>query len=263
MKEGRVYPTRRKRKSEENIAETIEMTRVKPNSPEGMPLVNAWDILNKQNSAFSKWKHYVSTKRESRKNTKRILSERRCRIYENLKEPVAFLDSDMEEALPENMNALESGNDTGVNSQTAQSASNRALLIYFAKLARADPELPTTVVDFEFVDSLLQSGADINVCDRYGQTIFHEASRAWHCDVALFLLEKGADVNRADKYGRTAMHVAAAVDYAEMINFLFENGGKYSAQAKICIPLLWFVHIFFLHRKTQWLKAVFTLVSEK
>jgi hypothetical protein len=237
MKEGRVYPTRRKQNNDENEKGSVELVKVKPvkpSNPDRSSLVAAWDILHRQNNAFSQWKHYVCTKRESQKNVKKRLSEKRFRIYENLKEPVAFLDSDIEEAETVNNNISEVRHDDGAgvssqNSQTitAQTASNRALLIYFAKLARADPESPTTVVDFDFIDSLLQSGADVNVCDRYGQTIFHEASRAWHCDVALYLLEKGADINKSDKYGRTAMHVAAAVDYAEMIRFLFEHGGRY------------------------------------
>jgi hypothetical protein len=236
MKEGRVYPTRRKKNNEENATESVELTKVKPVQPpikeDRDSLVAAWNLLHRQNNVISTWKHYVCTKRESRKNTKQRRSEKRLkrsRIYENLKEPVAFLDSDVEETVAIKYNTSEAGNDEIVeNSQTvnAQCASNRALLIYFAKLARADPESPATVVDFDFVDSLLQSGADVNVCDRYGQTIFHEASRAWHCDVALFLLEKGADINKADRYGRTAMHVAAAVDYSEMIGFLFEHGGE-------------------------------------
>ena len=237
MKEGRVYPTQRKKNIEENAPESVEMTKVKPlkrSTSDRTALVNAWDVLHRQNNAFSTWKHYVCTKRENRKNTKRKRSEKRTRIYENLKEPVPFLDSDIDETELMKNDTSEAANDSGslgVNAQnsqmlTAKSASNRALLIYFAKLAKADPQSPTTVVDFDFVDSLLQSGADVNVCDRYGQTIFHEASRAWHCDVALFLLEKGADINKADKYGRTALHVAAAVDYEEMITFLFEHGGK-------------------------------------
>ena len=235
MKEGRVYPTRRKQNNDGNLTESVELTKVKSVKPsitqtDRSSLVAAWNILHRQNNAISKWKHYVCTKRES---GKRRRSEKRFRISANLKEPVAFLDSDIEETEAVNNNISEVGNDseTGLNSQNlqtvnAQCASNRALLIYFAKLARADPESPTTVVDFDFVDSLLQSGADINVCDRYGQTIFHEASRAWHCDVALYLIEKGADINKTDKYGRTAMHVAAAVNYAEMITFLFEQGGE-------------------------------------
>ena len=241
MKEGRVFPTRRKQNIEENATENVELTKIKPmkrSIPDRTSLVNAWDMLHRQNNAFSTWKHYVCTKRESRKNTKHRRSEKRTRIYENLKEPLPFLDSDIDETEPKN-DISEAPNDTSVNSQNsqtlnAQSASNRALLIYFAKLAKADPQSPTTVVDFDFVDSLLQSGADVNVCDRYGQTIFHEASRAWHCDVALFLLEKGADINKADKYGRTAMHVAAAVDYAEMITFLFEHGGKIVEILEVC-----------------------------
>ncbi|XP_028415191.1 transient receptor potential cation channel subfamily V member 5-like [Dendronephthya gigantea] len=236
MARRRVYPTRRKPNNNENDRESVELTVVKPAklvkpsvNTDRSSLVAAWDVLHRQNNALSIWKHYVCTKRENRINAgKRRRSDKRVRIYENLKVPLPFLDSDIEEGV----NSSEVGNDaeiSGTSRQTGQTAGNRALLIYFAKLAKADPEAPTTVVDFDFVDSLLQSGADVNVCDRYGQTIFHEASRAWHCDVALFLLEKGADINKADKYGRTAMHVAAAVDYAEMIKFLVDNGASLSA----------------------------------
>lgn len=235
MKEGRVYPTRRTQNDVKTEVENLDLhklksVKVKPPNTERTSLVEAWNILHRQNNALSTWKHYVCTKRESRKSFKKMRSKKMFKIYENLKEPAAFLDSDIEENASSVCNDIPRGkNDTRLspNSQSAQSASNRALLIYFAKLARADPESPTTVVDFDFVDSLLQGGADVNVCDRYGQTIFHEASRAWHCDVALFLLEKGADINKADRYGRTAMHVAAAVDYAEMIRFLFDHGGKW------------------------------------
>ena len=232
MKEGKVYPTRRKPNNNENDRESVELNLVKPAklvkpsvNADRSSLIAAWDVLHRQSNALSIWKHYVSTKRENRIGSRKRRSEKRVRIYENFKVPLPFLDSDIEEEV----HSLETNNDAedvGTGRQTGQSAGNRALLIYFAKLAKADPEAPTTVVDFDFVDSLLRSGADVNVCDRYGQTIFHEASRAWHCDVALFLLEKGADINKADKYGRTAMHVAAAVDYAEMIKFLFEHGGE-------------------------------------
>ena len=220
MKEGRVYPTRRR----QNIEENVELSDVKPAKPDRSSLVAAWDVLHRQTNAISKWRHYACTKRENRIRTKKRVSEKRVRLYENLKEPRAFLDSDIDEETAPVGNHSETNENENID---AHAASNRALLIYFAKLARADPESPATVVDFDFVESLLQSGADVNVCDKYGQTILHEASRAWHCDVALFLLEKGAGINKADKYGRTAMHVAAAVDYAEMIKFLFDHGGKF------------------------------------
>ena len=102
-------------------------------------------------------------------------------------------------------------------------ASCRALIVYFSKLAKTKDEDET--IDLDFVDSLLQSGADINFPDRHGQTILHEIARGWHPDVAKFALQHNADVNKCDGYGRTPLHLAAAVDYDDMVEFLVQNGG--------------------------------------
>ena len=103
-------------------------------------------------------------------------------------------------------------------------ASCRALIIYFSKLAKSNND--NEDVDLNFVEALLQSGADINFSDRHGQTIMHEISRAWHPDVALFAIQHYANVNKSDLYGRTPLHLAAAVDYDEMVVFLVKHGGN-------------------------------------
>lgn len=104
-------------------------------------------------------------------------------------------------------------------------ASSKGLILYFSKLAVTPDE--SEGVDLKFVTSLLNGGADINFCDKYGQTILHEVARSWHTDVAKFLIGSGAAVNQSDKYGRTALHLCAAVGYVEMIEFLIQNGGKF------------------------------------
>ncbi|CAG5133070.1 unnamed protein product, partial [Candidula unifasciata] len=104
---------------------------------------------------------------------------------------------------------------------------NQALIQYFAKLGQSKNE--DEVIDLDYVDTLLASGADINCIDRHGQTVMHEVARAWHVDVAKFLIEHGADVNKGDHFGRTPLHVAAAVDYVEMINMLIENNADKEA----------------------------------
>ena len=73
-------------------------------------------------------------------------------------------------------------------------ASCRALIVYFSKLAKSkdDEEL----IDLNFVESLLDNGADINFSDKHGQTILHEVARGWHPDVARFAIEHGADINK-------------------------------------------------------------------
>jgi len=96
---------------------------------------------------------------------------------------------------------------------------NEALVIYMAKLAKGKDEL----IDLEFVNNLLESGADVNATDIYGQTVLHEVARAWQPDIARYLLSKGADVNRADKYGRRPLHMAAAVNHPQMISLFIEH----------------------------------------
>ena len=103
-------------------------------------------------------------------------------------------------------------------------ASCRALIVYFSKLAKSKDD--AEIIDLNFVESLLDNGADINFPDRHGQTILHEMSRGWHPDVAKFAIEHGADINKCDSYGRTPLHLAAAVDYDDMVQFLVDSGGN-------------------------------------
>ena len=97
------------------------------------------------------------------------------------------------------------------------------MLTYFARIGisgNADEE-----IDLIFITSLLSAGADINVGDKYGQTILHAVARDWNTDIAKFVISNGGDINIPDEFGRTPVHVAAAVNYPEMIEFLVQNGG--------------------------------------
>ena len=130
------------------------------------------------------------------------------------------LDSDVEE----NEVSIETEqNGPKTSSKKAPSAGSKAFIIYFSKLAHAQE---AELVDFDFVESLLEGGASVNSTDKHGQTVFHEVARNWHPDVAYFLLQKGANINKPDKWGRTPLHSASAVDHAEMVEFLLRNGGK-------------------------------------
>ena len=73
--------------------------------------------------------------------------------------------------------------------QEAQNVRNHALIHYLATLANSNSTKDT--FDFDFVESLLKNGADINSTDKTGQTIFHEIARSWNVDVAKFLITKG------------------------------------------------------------------------
>ena len=71
----------------------------------------------------------------------------------------------------------------------AQNVRNHALIHYLATLASSNNTKDT--FDFDFVESLLRNGADVNSMDKTGQTVFHEVARSWNIDVATFLIKNG------------------------------------------------------------------------
>ena len=200
-------------------------------------------------NVVNKWKDYCAERRaEKNKTTVYRKGPAPIEDAESLKKAInkatyGTLDSDVEELEFED-NRVKNGSvgTLGRSKKTTKKggsslASCRALIVYFSKLAKTkdDEEL----IDLNFVESLLQSGADINFSDKHGQTIMHEISRAWHPDVAKFAIQHNADVNKADLYGRTPLHLAAAVDYDEMVEFLVQRGGKFSILSCCTLTLLY------------------------
>ena len=95
---------------------------------------------------------------------------------------------------------------------------SKELITYFAQLARS--KNPNDAIDLQKVERLIRNGADINVNDKYGQTVLHEVAKNWHIDIAKYLIKKGASFTVQDRYGRTPLHLASAVGHVEMIDFL-------------------------------------------
>eukprot|EP00794_Sanderia_malayensis_P014118 gene14118-15594_t len=124
---------------------------------------------------------------------------------------------------------LSNGDDDGASNPDLSRAGSRGLLTYFANLANSPDE---EQINVDFVNSLLNGGADINVTDRYGQTIMHEVVRQWHMDIAEFVMECGAEIDRPDSFGRTPLHLAAAINCPEMIVWLIENGADIHRRTK-------------------------------
>ena len=98
---------------------------------------------------------------------------------------------------------------------------SKELITYFAQLARS--KNPNDTIDLKLVDKLIKNGANINVTDKYGQTVMHEVAKNWHTDVAKYLIKRSAIYEAKDRYGRTPLHLAAAVGHVEMIEFLFRQ----------------------------------------
>lgn len=76
---------------------------------------------------------------------------------------------------------------------------NHTLLQYFARLS-SSPDVDDSL-DLDHIQSLLQEGASVNTCDRFGQTLLHEVSRTWGTDVAQFFIEQGKYLMGIHIYG--------------------------------------------------------------
>ncbi|XP_060608623.1 uncharacterized protein LOC132760627 isoform X3 [Ruditapes philippinarum] len=180
----------------------------------------------------SKWRDFVNRKRKRKKNKVntgvRLVSGAAVGEAENAAEKRGTigglgLDDIHEDFVSGNQKLF----GDKLTSKSMSSASNRALLQYFAKLGKSQKD--DEVVDLDFVETLVTSGADINCTDRHGQTLLHEVASKWHTDVAKFLIDMNADVNKADNFGRTPLHVAAADNYPDMINVLIDAGAEKEA----------------------------------
>lgn len=208
--------------------------------------MGGWEKITAPFNAASKWCDYVSSRRKimKRKLSKATATLRegpaprdgqtRKHNFANLNSTHQGIDSDInddDDANDDQAKSFTSDATGSIDMRTSgtklqkTTPNSRALIYYFSKLAgSADIE---DAIDLDFVEGLIDNGADVNVTDKHGQTIFHEVARAWHTDVAKFLLEQNADINKADKFGRTPLHVASAVNYPEMVQFLCENGGEF------------------------------------
>ena len=198
-----------------------------------------WNVIQKEVKTLSRWKHYKKSMRFARSTDSQRSDGpgpkedciNRQRVGRGFSRQTSTLDSDVEGLGADERAMLDTQGyvkllplvDSG-KPIAASISSSRALIVYFAKLAKMSTETEQEI-DFHFVEELLIAGADINFTDRHGQSIMHEVARIWHVDVAQFLVENGGDVNKADHFGRTPLHVAAAVDYPEMVEFLVNNKG--------------------------------------
>lgn len=240
IKQARVHPLRRL-----SISEDQEMKEVNHNENIKTRTETSWQKLGQEVKTVSRWKTYKRSMRNRSLESYLNEAAERLRVVHdscnNLskKTQLCVLDSDVDNLGEQNFSPYDSKGclrqsvPHGVTPHEAL-ISSKTMIIYFAKLAKASLE-EEQVIDFDFLQELLDEGADINFMDSHGQTVFHEVARIWNVDVAKFVLENGGIVNNADDYGRTPLHVAAAVDYPEMIEFLVKNQGN---------NIVPFIHIF-------------------
>jgi ankyrin repeat protein len=73
---------------------------------------------------------------------------------------------------------------------------------------------------------LLNSGADINAIDKFGETALMKAVLSRNEDVVMFLLDNGADTNIVNKTNRTALMLAINRNRTDMVKILRDYGVK-------------------------------------
>ena len=92
-----------------------------------------------------------------------------------------------------------------------------------------DAEQKLTEISFnkatvEAIDTLLQSGANINIKDEYGETPLIKALFAQNLPVAEFLINKGADFNVTNMAGHTPMMICVKNGLIDIAELLIQKG---------------------------------------
>jgi len=82
--------------------------------------------------------------------------------------------------------------------------------------------------DVQVVLDLLESGADVNACDRYGQTALMLAALAGHGGVVEILIAHQAKLNSTAKFGLSALMLATIAGHTEVAVLLAKAGADLS-----------------------------------
>ena len=90
--------------------------------------------------------------------------------------------------------------------------------------------------NIEVLKQHLESGIDVNLKDKFGDTPLHKAALNGHKAIAELLIEKGADVNiiisSGPLMGQSALDLAIKNKRNETADLLRKHGGKTSEELK-------------------------------
>lgn len=84
--------------------------------------------------------------------------------------------------------------------------------------------------DTAAVQSLLQSGANIETTDQYGSTALIEAASGGYTDTVKLLLGRGANIEAKLSFGRTVLSAAAGSGHPDTVKLLLDKGANIHAE---------------------------------
>ncbi|MEN8147005.1 MAG: ankyrin repeat domain-containing protein [Campylobacterota bacterium] len=82
--------------------------------------------------------------------------------------------------------------------------------------------------DTEAFIALIEAGADVNMQNKYGETLLHISIRRDRREMVVTLLDNNADMNRADAPGWTPLMECVMDDMPELCALLIERGADKS-----------------------------------
>jgi ankyrin repeat protein len=92
--------------------------------------------------------------------------------------------------------------------------------------------------NFELVQTLLETGVDIEECDKFGQTALFYAVLSYNTDICILLLKNGANIEHIDDFEQTCLYYAAGDANSKAFNILLEYGAELqTTNIRGCSPL--------------------------
>ncbi|XP_020899754.1 uncharacterized protein LOC110238422, partial [Exaiptasia diaphana] len=180
------FPLRRRGQNGEPPRRTARVSRTS--------VTSAIESLGRAKIGFTRWRNAaLEETNNERENSFVGLQRPRSRMKLGIPNKISIHRmnaaqlSDLDDLVEDSIDGVP-GREMRKKTDEAVSSPSRALLYYFAKLASNSNE--QEIIDLEFVGTLIQSGADVNITDRHGQSVMHEAARQWEVQVAKFLIDK-------------------------------------------------------------------------
>lgn len=91
-------------------------------------------------------------------------------------------------------------------------------------------EFATMYKKLDICEFLIKSGADINVCDEYGDALIIHQARIENPNVHKPLISNDADINKKNKYNNTSLNRKIKTEDTNVCEFLINHGANVNAK---------------------------------